>query len=223
MSKPPARHKPPPIFDDYSHTVQLAGKKMVYTFLPNGSPEISFNDTGTGRSCGDCQLCCKLLPVPPLHKAASVRCGHQRAGKGCAIYPQRPLACRLFSCRWLADPDLAGMPRPDRCHYVVDIEPDYVTMTRPDKEPVRITVQQIWVDLAFPDAWRSDECRALMARMAERYRIASIIRWNSRDAVVVFPPAMASDHQWHEERGNVEHRNETEREVIALFNEGSAT
>jgi hypothetical protein len=34
------------------------------------------------RQCGDCQLCCKLLPVPPLQKAAGVACRFQKFHKG---------------------------------------------------------------------------------------------------------------------------------------------
>ena len=42
----------------------------------------------THRRCGDCQLCCKLLPVRELSKGASERCRHQRVGKGCTVYRQ---------------------------------------------------------------------------------------------------------------------------------------
>lgn len=41
------------------------------------------------RVCGDCQLCCLLMPVEEMGKKASVRCKYQRAGKGCSIYPRR--------------------------------------------------------------------------------------------------------------------------------------
>ena len=37
------------------------------------------------RQCGSCTLCCKLIPVEELHKAAGQRCQHVRAGKGCSI------------------------------------------------------------------------------------------------------------------------------------------
>jgi hypothetical protein len=30
--------------------------------------------TDMKRQCGECQLCCKLLPVPPLNKKAGERC-----------------------------------------------------------------------------------------------------------------------------------------------------
>lgn len=81
------------------------------------------------RTCGDCQLCCKLLPVRAVGKGANERCRHQRFGKGCAIYhhPSFPVECRVWSCRWLVDPEAHGLSRPDRTHYVVDIMPDFLT------------------------------------------------------------------------------------------------
>src|SRR5262245_54343180 len=60
-----------------------------------------------GRRCGDCTLCCKLLPVRELHKKGGERCQHQKAGKGCGVYnkPAMPPSCGLWSCRWLVQPD----------------------------------------------------------------------------------------------------------------------
>ena len=40
------------------------------------------------RQCGDCQLCCKLLPVKSLAKLAGDRCSHQKHHKGCDVYKQ---------------------------------------------------------------------------------------------------------------------------------------
>lgn len=66
------------------------------------------------RICGDCQLCCKLMPVEEFDKPANCRCEHQRTGKGCAIYADRPMSCALWNCRWLVDTECAGLPRPER-------------------------------------------------------------------------------------------------------------
>jgi Fe-S-cluster containining protein len=120
------------------------------------------------RQCGDCQLCCKLLPMQPGRrearattalieaglarpdefvgmlpewtKPAGERCKFQKAGKGCAVYARRPLGCRLWNCRWLVD---AGeTSRPDRAHYVIDIMPDVIRMVpnEGDSAPVEIPV-----------------------------------------------------------------------------------
>ena len=74
------------------------------------------------RQCGDCQLCCKLLPVPPLEKKAGQRCQHQKFGKGCTVYHSRagmPMECSIWNCRWLVNDDADELSRPDRVHYVI--------------------------------------------------------------------------------------------------------
>ena len=56
----------------------------------------------TGRSCGDCSMCCKLLKIEEdeINKPANQWCKHCRPGAGCTIYNDRPLVCRAF-CLWL--------------------------------------------------------------------------------------------------------------------------
>lgn len=180
---------------------------------------ITFDDKGTGRICGSCQLCCKLVPVPDIHKAAGVRCEHSKAGKGCAIYATRPFACRTWSCRWLSDRETAGMPRPDRCHYVIDLALDQVRMEPHDgSAATTFDVVQVWVDPAFPQARHAPELRAYMLMMAERHHIATIVRFDSERAVVIFPPPFDPAGQWHEVTdSNVLARNEMERRVLADF------
>ena len=77
------------------------------------------------RTCGTCTLCCRVLPIKDLDKPANVRCQHQTAFKGCAIYRRRPMSCRLWSCRWLVDPTTSDLRRPDRAHYVIDMVPGF--------------------------------------------------------------------------------------------------
>ena len=79
-----------------------------------------------GRNCGSCKACCTSVPVdlsPTEHKDANVRCKHV-CSKGCAIYPQRPRPCQVWSCRWLFDQGTAGLRRPDHSGYVIDCAPD---------------------------------------------------------------------------------------------------
>src|SRR3954471_19848386 len=122
------------------------------------------------RQCGDCQLCCKLLPVPPLRKRAGEKCKHQKFGKGCTVYHTRamPPECGLWNCRWLVGDDTADMPRPDRAHYVIDIMPDFITVT--DNEAgvtQKIQVVQIWIDPKHPDVIYSQSLRDYMERRAK--------------------------------------------------------
>jgi hypothetical protein len=168
------------------------------------------------RKCGDCQLCCKLLPTPEIDKLANVRCRHQKHGVGCAIYDRRPLSCQMWRCQWLAPEefDTLDLPRPDRVHYVVDMIPDYVTMTWHDgRPPDHLPVVQVWVDPDHRDAHRDPALR----RWLERQRMPAIIRYSERDGFVLFPPSCSEDRQWHEQRsGMSEHSHTLEQKAAAL-------
>jgi hypothetical protein len=196
----------------------LAGEHMTVEQTQTGIT-ITFDGKGTGRICGACQLCCKLLPVPILHKAAGMRCQHSKVGKGCVIYAARPMACRTWSCRWLADRETVGMTRPDRSHYVIDVETDHVRAVPNDGgETLVFSVLQVWCDPAFPDAWRVPELRRYMLHMAEKYQLGTIVRFDSERAITIFPPPVASDREWHEIVGaEVVARDELERQVLADF------
>jgi hypothetical protein len=117
------------------------------------------------RNCGECNLCCKLLPMQAAQnratgpaaqalvgagfmdrselvgmldefdKPAGARCPHQRHHKGCSVYARRPFGCRVWNCRWLVNDDAADLSRPDRAHYVIDIMPDVIRMNPNDGSP----------------------------------------------------------------------------------------
>lgn len=66
------------------------------------------------RSCGDCSMCCKTLPIKSrgtaltgekyeMVKPPHTWCQHWVKGAGCGIYtsPVKPLTCSLFKCLWL--------------------------------------------------------------------------------------------------------------------------
>jgi hypothetical protein len=170
------------------------------------------------RQCGECTLCCKLLPVPDLKKLAGARCAHQRMGKGCAIYPKHPLSCEMWSCAWLVDEDAGELRRPDRSHYVVDIMPDFVTMTYENEPSRRLPVLQIWIDPKYPDAHRDPALRAYIQRKSdETGGMAAIVRYDSANAFVIFPPTLASDGQWHEEHSGMSSRQHTAAEIAAAL------
>lgn len=169
----------------------------------------------TQRRCSDCTLCCRLLPTRELKKAANERCKHQRL-HGCAIYAQRPMSCRLWSCRWLVNDDTEPMRRPDRSHYVIDIMPDYVTVVNNETgERTNIEVIQVWCDPKHPDAWQDPDLMDYLERRGEEGK-AAIIRWGSKEGMTVFPPSMASDKQWHTRRGMAERQHTTEELVRGI-------
>jgi hypothetical protein len=181
--------------------IEFGGERMVITTTAEGNTVIEFNDTGTGRECGTCTLCCKLLPVKSLGKKAGERCAHVRHGKGCTIYEQRPFDCRTWACRWLADPLTAGLPRPDRAHYVIDMAEDIITVVPEDSAPVRIPVLQVWIDPAYPAVKDDQRLRAYLAAMGEQLGVAALLRFNSSDAIALLPPAMSDDGKFHEKAG----------------------
>lgn len=148
---------------------------------------------GLNRKCGDCQLCCRLLPTEEIDKPANTRCAHQRTGKGCSIYEHRPLSCKLWSCRWLLGDDTADQPRPDRLGIVLDMMPDVIRITN-DTDGTEQTLPVIvaWIDPANRDAWRSPAFR----RYVQRQTVPVLIRYGSREGGgVLFPPAVTGrDH-----------------------------
>jgi len=174
------------------------------------------------RRCGNCTLCCRLMPmagseqikadevtaamrtagydVPPMMKVfdkpAGQCCPHQYR-KGCRVYAQRPFGCRFWQCAWLANDDAADLSRPDHCHYVVDTHFDHIVNVDPEGNRHPIGVIQIWVDPAYPDAHRDPALRAYLERRG-REGWAALIRYSNIDGFVLFPPAMMEDGQFHE-------------------------
>jgi hypothetical protein len=174
----------------------------------------------TMRQCGDCQLCCVLLPVPPLGKAAGQRCKHQRHHKGCAIHARLAQVvpeCRLWNCRWLLNNDTADLSRPDRSHYVLDLVPDFVTL-RDDAtgEKQHVEVVQIWVDPKHPDAHRDPALRAYLERRAKE-NVVGLVRWDNKQAMAIFPPELSADGQWHEQGSDFRLEEHTAEEKVAAL------
>lgn len=168
------------------------------------------------RLCGDCQLCCKLLPTPEIGSPANTRCRHQKHGVGCAIYASRPLSCQLWSCGWLKadENDTLDLPRPDRAHYIIDPTTDYITLRPHDgSAESHLEVIQIWVDPQHRDAHRAPSLR----RWLDRQHKPAVIRFDEREGFVLFPPSVSEDEQWHEEHATMrEHSHTLEQKAAAL-------
>lgn len=151
------------------------------------------------RECGECQLCCRLLPAPDRKKPANERCQHQRFRKGCAIYETRPSSCRMWSCRWLIEDDTADLKRPDRAGYVIDLMPDFVTLQQ-HGETIQMEVVQVWIDPRRPDAHRDPDFRAYVERRAAE-KILTIIRFGSQRGLTLIAPALTNTGEWIETEG----------------------
>ena len=185
---------------------------------------VTKSDAEMTRRCGDCTLCCKLVPLSKreghttaaamiehgmlslrdaakmmkdFDKPAGERCQFQRH-TGCSVYERRPLCCRAWNCRWLVNDDCDDLRRPDRSHYVIDLVPDFVTLQ--DNETgtrTNIEVVQIWCDPKYPDAHLDPALRRYIDRRGKD-GVAAIVRYSSVKAFTVFAPSMASDGEWHE-------------------------
>ena len=173
------------------------------------------------RQCGDCQLCCRLLPVPPLDKKAGQRCKHQKFGKGCAVYHRSamPRECAVWNCRWLVNDDTADLSRPDRVHYVIDIMPDFITLVDNMTGAKRhVQVVQIWCDPKHRDAHRDPALREYLSRRGAQ-GIAAIVRYDAAQAMVLIPPQLAHDGKWHEATTGIKEKTHTLMELLQALGE----
>lgn len=151
------------------------------------------------RQCGDCTLCCKLLPVKPLGKLANQRCAYQRR-TGCRVYHtfHMPTECKLWNCRWLTNDDTANLSRPNRVGYVIDTVPDFITGRPHDGGPDKtMEAVQIWVDPQQPNAWRDPDLLDYLDRRGKE-GIVAIIRTSSSESFVVFPPSLTGEDEFCE-------------------------
>lgn len=167
------------------------------------------------RSCGTCTLCCRLVPVDEgydvldartgsrrrvktFDKPAMTRCEHQ-CSRGCRIYERRPMPCRAWSCAWLELPEAEDLPRPDRCHYVVDPLPDVVRVG--NDETGEVSYQpcvQVWIDPDHPDCHRDPRLRRYLDKMARDHGMIGIIRGIAEkkrqgSGLSLIPPSLPSN------------------------------
>src|SRR5262245_7944415 len=155
--------------------------------------------TDSKRTCGECQLCCKLLPMPELQKHANERCRHQKFGVGCAIYSKRPMSCAVWSCRWLLNQDTADLRRPDRSHYVIDMMPDSIEIVNNETGArIEFFVIQVWVDPKYPNAHRDPALRAYLMRRADQDAMPAMIRYGSQHGFILFAPSLSVTGDWCE-------------------------
>ena len=100
----------------------------------------------SGRECGSCSLCCRVLEIAELNKPAHTWCRHCRPGKGgCSIYADRPPVCRGFACMWLLDASWPEHWFPQRARMVI-----YGTVQHGERT---ITIN---VDQRYPNRWREE-------------------------------------------------------------------
>ena len=128
------------------------------------------------RSCGPCGLCCKLMGVSEIAKPAGDWCSHWSASCGCAIYTERPHACRIFDCWYRSDAAAPEVWNPVKSRMVVTI----------DMNGKRFAVH---VDPNRPDAWRREPYHGLLRGYAERMlpRGAQVVVYIGERCIAVLP------------------------------------
>lgn len=95
----------------------------------------------TGRACGTCALCCKVVSIPELEKAAGEWCRHTLPRRGCGIHATRPYICRGAYCEWMICTGLGPEWKPERAKFAL-------FKTNGGR---RLTAH---VDPGYPSAWR---------------------------------------------------------------------
>jgi len=73
------------------------------------------------NKCGECTLCCELLPIPEIGKSENVLCTDCTLKKGCNIYNERPESCVNFDCLYISSNEMELELRPDNCNVIFDM------------------------------------------------------------------------------------------------------
>ena len=112
----------------------------------------------SGRVCGNCSLCCKLLKVIELDKPANQWCGYCKPGKGgCTIHATRPDICRGYFCGWMLSDKVGDEWYPLDCHMILSLGVFGGIQT------VTVTV-----DGRYPEMWQRAPYYAQLKQMARR-------------------------------------------------------
>lgn len=149
------------------------------------------------RQCGDCGLCCRVLPIGEIGKKHGVQCSYHKFKKGCTLHgtPAKPESCNRWSCWWLLDPRF-DLPRPDRAGYMIDMMPDFVVFGEDVFTGKRVNALQIWADPKRPEAWR-DAMDWIKRVIGDREAVA-VIRFSSNEALTLVPPCLSDTGDWVE-------------------------
>jgi hypothetical protein len=147
------------------------------------------------RECGECQACCKILPISEIGKKAGVRCDNQKFGVGCKVHgtPAQPGSCKRWNCWWLLDPT-CDLSRPDRAGYVIDPSPDFVILGDDVFAGRKVAALQIWCDEKRRDAWTG--ARVWIEKMLKGKDAVILVRYGSKEAMAVIPPWMSDTQEW---------------------------
>lgn len=141
------------------------------------SDDVQSQTMTTGRSCGECSLCCKLAQVDELDKPSGVWCRHCAPGRGgCTIYETRPAVCRSWHCSWILDASLGPEWRPLTCKMILFFE----------KGGSRLCVR---VEPTHADVWRREPYYGQLKRWSHGAVAArrQIVVYIKKRVIVILP------------------------------------
>lgn len=72
------------------------------------------------QKCGECNLCCELLPVNSINKEPNITCKYCTPKAGCSIYVDRPEECSGFECAYYQMDKVNIALRPDNCKVIFE-------------------------------------------------------------------------------------------------------
>jgi hypothetical protein len=121
---------------------------------PRDPPDATAPALVPGRSCGTCNLCCKVYSIKELSKPAGRWCSHCVRGTGCGIHPDRPRSCRDFFCSWLVDPNLGAEWKPEVSRFVLSADATHRAI-------------MVTVDPGRPLAWKRAPYYAVLKQFSE--------------------------------------------------------
>jgi hypothetical protein len=118
----------------------------IRTDTPEGAAAARAKVALTGRSCGDCSLCCKVMPVPEIEKPANEWCKHCRPGNGgCSIHEIKPAVCAGWYCAWMTQGGIGERWYPKLSRMVLSLAPEGTG-----------TVLYVMVDPDYPLRWQEE-------------------------------------------------------------------
>jgi len=67
------------------------------------------------NKCGECTVCCTVLPISWLNKPANTPCKHCLVGGGCNVHLTKDSECKDFNCAYIQSGNTHVELRPDNC------------------------------------------------------------------------------------------------------------
>ena len=148
--------------------------------------EALFGPLAANRSCGDCVVCCWIpeINTDELTKPAGKLCRHS-TGRGCGIYPSRPMACRTWHCLWRRLAQMGEELRPDLSGLLITLERG---------APARSVFENLFIHIRAidgPQALQSRLARRTIDTFAQLQLLPIWVSCANRDELVYPTPDLA--------------------------------